>query len=136
MPQIKHDSQIKLHRITTKVRKIMFYPHLNFKPCSFFFFFFFDQHENSADLRDPHELCKSLQHLWLRFNGSETPPIRIFQILRTCSGWWLPNISMSKKHFQSRQYCQKYCLNWCHFEFFLIKSRHTAWLKDTEAVAP
>ena len=41
-----------------------------------------------------------------------------------------------KKYFQSWQYSEKYCRNLCHFDVFSIISRHTAWLKDSEAVAP
>ena len=31
---------------------------------------------------------------------------------------------------------QKYCRNWCHFYVFITISRYTAWLEDSEAVAP
>ena len=45
-------------------------------------------------------------------------------------------ISTDKNHFQSWEYSEKYCRNWCHFDVFIIISRHTAWLEDSEAVAP
>ena len=44
--------------------------------------------------------------------------------------------SYLSKHFQSWEYSQKYCSNWCHFDFIVITSRHTAWLQDSEAAAP
>ena len=45
-------------------------------------------------------------------------------------------ISTDEKHFQCWQYSEKYCHNWCHFDVFIIISRHTAWLEDSEAVVP
>ena len=45
-------------------------------------------------------------------------------------------ISTDKKHFQSWQYSEKYCRNLCHSDDFIIISRHTAWLEDSEAIAP
>ena len=45
-------------------------------------------------------------------------------------------ISSGKKNFQSWQNSEKYCRNLCHFDVFIIISRHTAWLEDLEAAAP
>ena len=41
-----------------------------------------------------------------------------------------------KKHFQSWLHSQKCCRNWCHLGFFIMISKHVAWLEDTIGVAP
>ena len=44
-------------------------------------------------------------------------------------------ILTGKKHFPSWEYSEKYWHNLCHFDVFIIMSRHAAWLEDSEAVA-
>ena len=41
-----------------------------------------------------------------------------------------------EKHFLRWLCIQKYCRNWCHFDIFIMISRHTAWIKHSETVAP
>lgn len=51
--EMRLESQIKIHKITIKVYKIMFHPHQNFDPCHFFF----DPHQNVVDPRDLYDPC-------------------------------------------------------------------------------
>ena len=43
-------------------------------------------------------------------------------------------ISTGNKHFQSWQYSEQCCHSLCHCDVFIIMSKHTAWLEDSEAV--
>ena len=73
-------------------------------------------------------------------NGLTTAKLHHWYSLWTYSRFWElvldGDFSTEKKYFQSWQYSEKYCRNLCQFDVFIIISRHTVWLEDSEIVAP
>ena len=71
----------------------------------------------------------------LQQTPSQIFPLNILEILRTCSGWWLPNLSQKTKNiFEVSNIVKKIAT--IDVNLISLLSRYTAWLEDLEAVAP
>ena len=71
----------------------------------------------------------------LQQTPSQIFPLNILEILRTCSGWRLPNLSQKTKNiFEVSNIVKKIAT--IDVNLISLLSRHTAWLEDLEAVAP
>ena len=124
----------------------MFHPHENFNSYHYFW------PAPKLCKADSHDLCQSLTHVthkpvyqhyprhtgylamvylmvyqWFIYSGISPQifSLNIFEILRTCAGWWLPNLSKQTKSIHKVGNILK--------NFLIIISRHTAWLEDSEA---
>ena len=91
--------------------------------------FFVRNYPSNVNHKDNDLTAAELHHRYFPWKYPRFWKLILVDAFQSC-------LNRQKYFLRWRLYSQEFCRNLCHYDFFIIISRHTAWLKDSEAVAP